>query len=183
MQPVLMVNNIEKYYGGKGNLTKALDHVSFQVQRGEFMSIMGASGSGKTALLNCISTIDHVTSGQICLDQIDITTLGESDLARFRRENLGFIFQDYNLLDTLTVEENIALALTINNVPAADITSRVADLARRIGIMSELAKFPAQISGGQKQRCACARAVITYSVLTRSYFCGSGSSCVLLAVR
>ena len=160
MEDILRISNIEKYYGNGGNLTKALSDVSFQVHEGEFIGIMGASGSGKTTLLNCISTIDTVSAGHIFLDGTDVTEIREKDIARFRRENLGFIFQEFNLLDTLTIRENISLALTINRVPAGKIMERVEDMADKLGIRDILDKFPYQVSGGQKQRCACARAMI-----------------------
>lgn len=160
MEDILRISNIEKYYGSGGNLTKALSDVSFQVHEGEFIGIMGASGSGKTTLLNCISTIDTVSAGHIFLDGTDVTEIREKDIARFRRENLGFIFQEFNLLDTLTVRENISLALTINRVPAGKIMEQVEDMADKLGIRDILDKFPYQVSGGQKQRCACARAMI-----------------------
>lgn len=160
MEDILRISNIEKYYGSGGNLTKALSDVSFQVHEGEFIGIMGASGSGKTTLLNCISTIDTVSAGHIFLDGTDVTEIREKDIARFRRENLGLIFQEFNLLDTLTVRENISLALTINRLPAGKIMERVEDMADKLGIRDILDKFPYQVSGGQKQRCACARAMI-----------------------
>ena len=160
MEDILRISNIEKYYGSGGNLTKALSDVSFQVHEGEFIGIMGASGSGKTTLLNCISTIDTVSAGHIFLDGTDVTEIREKDIARFRRENLGFIFQEFNLLDTLTTRENISLALTINRVPAGKIMEQVEDMADKLGIRDILDKFPYQVSGGQKQRCACARAMI-----------------------
>ncbi len=159
-KPLLCVENIEKYYGNQGSVTKALNQVSFFVQRGEFVSIMGASGSGKTTLLNCIATIDTVSAGHILLDGKDITTINEDDLAAFRRDNLGFVFQDFNLLDTLTLEENIALPLTIRKVPSKDIAKQVYNTAKQLQINDILKKFPCQVSGGQKQRCAFARAVI-----------------------
>ncbi len=155
--PLLHVEHIEKYYGSPGAVTKALDQVSFDVQAGEFISIMGASGSGKTTLLNCISTIDTVSSGHILLDGQDIT---EKDIAAFRRDYLGFVFQDFNLLDTLTLEENIALPLTISETPPREIDKRVRQIADKLHISDTLKKFPTQVSGGQKQRCAFARAVI-----------------------
>lgn len=158
--PLLCVEHIEKYYGNQGVVTKALDQISFYVQQGEFVSIMGASGSGKTTLLNCISTIDTVSAGHIFLQGKDITAISEEDISRFRRDNLGFIFQDFNLLDTLTLEENIALPLTIGNIPPKEITERVYRIAQRLQISNTLKKFPFQVSGGQKQRCAFARAVI-----------------------
>ena len=158
---VLEVAEVEKYYGNKGSLTKALDKISFSVEEGEFVGIMGASGSGKTTLLNCISTIDRVTSGKIIVDDKDITRLRGSHLNKFRREELGFIFQDFNLLDTLTAFENIALALTIQRVKPDQIQKRVETIAEQLGISSQLSKYPYQMSGGQKQRVACARAMIT----------------------
>lgn len=158
--PLLHVENIEKYYGNLGAVTKALNQVSFDVQTGEFISIMGASGSGKTTLLNCISTIDTVSSGHILLDGKDITTIAEKDIADFRRDYLGFVFQDFNLLDTLTLEENIALPLTISEVPSQEIDERVRQIADQLQISEALKKFPTQVSGGQKQRCAFARALI-----------------------
>lgn len=158
---VLEVAEVEKYYGNKGSLTKALDKISFAVEEGEFVGIMGASGSGKTTLLNCISTIDRVTSGKIIVDDKDITRLRGSHLNKFRREELGFIFQDFNLLDTLTAFENIALALTIQRVKPDQIPKRVETIAEQLGISSQLSKYPYQMSGGQKQRVACARAMIT----------------------
>ncbi|WP_312048236.1 ABC transporter ATP-binding protein [Anaerotignum sp.] len=160
MNQLLKIEHIEKYYGNKGNLTKALDDISFEVQTGEFIAIMGASGSGKTTLLNCISTIDTVSAGHIFLSGTDITEIKEKEISRFRRENLGFIFQDFNLLDTLTISENIAMALTINKVPIEEIESCVKHMAEKLDIVPILDKFPYQVSGGQKQRCACARAII-----------------------
>lgn len=161
MEKVLEVKNIEKYYGNKGNLTKAIDNISFNVFKGEFVGIMGASGSGKTTLLNCISTIDRVTSGDIIVNNNDITKLKGNALNKFRREELGFIFQDFNLLDTLTNYENIALALTIQQVKPKEIESRVRDISKELGIEEILNKYPYEISGGQKQRVASARAIIT----------------------
>lgn len=160
MKPVLKLDHIQKYYGNKDNLTQAIKDISFSVEEGEFLGIMGASGSGKTTLLNCISTIDTVSAGHIYLQQTDVTDLKPKQLARFRRENLGFIFQDFNLLDTLTLGENISLALTINNVPVPEIESRVQETAARLNIADLLNKYPYQVSGGQKQRCACARALV-----------------------
>ena len=161
METILRINNIEKYYGNKSSLTKAIDNISFEVGKGEFVSIMGASGSGKTTLLNCISTIDKVTAGDIYVDNEDITKLKGNRLNKFRREELGFIFQDFNLLDTLTAYENIALALSIQNTPAKEIETRVKQTARELGIEDVLKKYPYQMSGGQKQRVASARAIIT----------------------
>ena len=161
MNNILEVKNIEKYYGNKSNLTKAIDNISFSVNEGEFIGIMGASGSGKTTLLNCISTIDRVTSGKIVINNQDITKLKGNKLNKFRREELGFIFQDFNLLDTLTARENIALALTIQKVNAKEIDKKVEKVASQLGITDILNKYPYQISGGQKQRVASARAIIT----------------------
>ena len=160
MKEVLKLEHIQKYYGNGGNVTKAIQDISFSVQEGEFVGIMGASGSGKTTLLNCISTIDTVSAGHIYLDGTDVTEINEKQIARFRRENLGFVFQDFNLLDTLTISENIALALTINKVPAGEIDGRVREMAGKLNIADILDKYPYQVSGGQKQRCACARAMI-----------------------
>jgi putative ABC transport system ATP-binding protein len=161
MSTILSVQNIEKYYGNRGNITKAVDNISFQVEEGEFIGIMGSSGSGKTTLLNCISTIDTVTAGHIFIDNRDITSLNSKKLSRFRREQLGFIFQDFNLLDTLTAYENIALALTIIKTPANEIDVRVKQVAKTLEITDVLNKYPYQMSGGQKQRVASARAIIT----------------------
>lgn len=161
MSTVLRLENVEKYYGSKSNLTKAVGRISFSVEEGEFVGIMGASGSGKTTLLNCISTIDRVTSGHIYVGEKDITTLKGNALNWFRREELGFIFQEFNLLDTLTAYENIALALSIQNVPEKKIRERVKELAGRFGIEHVMDKYSYQMSGGEKQRVAAARALIT----------------------
>lgn len=165
MESVLKIEHIEKYYGNKGNLTKAIDDISFDVNKQEFVAIMGASGSGKTTLLNCISTIDRVTSGHIYMNGEDITKLKGNALNRFRREELGFIFQDFNLLDTLTAYENIALALTIQGKKAKEIDEKVLDIAKKLNITDVLKKYPYQMSGGQKQRVASARAMITNPML------------------
>ncbi len=157
---MLQVQKIEKYYGSKNNVTKALDRVSFEVEDGEFLAIMGASGSGKTTLLNCISTIDTISAGKILLDGMSIADLGEEELAKFRRERLGFVFQDFNLLDTLTIEENIGLALSLNHQNPGTVQGRVREVAGKLGITDILTKFPYQVSGGQKQRAACARAMV-----------------------
>ena len=159
-QPVLRLEAVEKYYGGSDNVTRALDGVSMTVGSGEFVAVMGPSGSGKTTLLNCVSTIDRPTAGNIYVDGVDVTTLRHADLARFRRERLGFIFQDSNLLDTLTARENIALALTINRVPPREVAIRVTDVARRLQIEEVLDKMPHEMSGGQRQRVAAARAIV-----------------------
>lgn len=161
MQNILNLKNVEKYYGNKGNVVKAVDDVSFQVSQGEFVGVMGPSGSGKTTLLNIISTIDEVSSGQIFIDGEDLTKVKPKEIAKFRRENLGFIFQDFNLLDTLTIHENIALALTINRHQKSEIDQKVNAISEELGIADILHKYPYEVSGGQKQRCACARALIT----------------------
>ena len=161
MSEILKIDKIEKYYGNKSSLTKAIDNLSFNVEEGEFVAIMGASGSGKTTLLNCISTIDKVTSGHIYVAGNDITKLRGNSLNKFRREELGFIFQDFNLLDTLTAYENIALALSIQNVNSREIDTRIKKVAKELDIVNVLNKYPYQMSGGQKQRVASARAIIT----------------------
>lgn len=161
MNDVLQIKRIEKYYGSKSSLTKALNDISFNVANGEFVAIMGASGSGKTTLLNCISTIDKVSSGHIYIGKTDITTLSGKALNKFRREELGFIFQDFNLLDTLTGYENIALALSILNIKANEIEKRVKKVAEELDIKKILNKYPYQMSGGEKQRIASARAIVT----------------------
>ena len=159
--PVLEVRHIEKVYGSRQNVTHALNDVSFTVSRGEFLGIMGASGSGKSTLLNCVSTIDAVTSGEVLIGGVDVTRMKPAKLTRFRREQLGFIFQDSNLLDTLTARENIALPLTISRVPAKEVLRRVDEVAGRLGIHEILEKYPYQMSGGQQQRVAAARALVT----------------------
>lgn len=158
---LLKVEGIEKYYGNKINLTKAIDDISFTVEKGEFVAIMGASGSGKTTLLNCISTIDKVTAGHIYLEGEDVTTLKGKALNKFRSEKLGFIFQDFNLLDTLTAYENISLALSIQKRPVKEIEKAVKTVSEQLGITEVLNKYPYQMSGGQKQRVASARAIVT----------------------
>ena len=165
MESVLSVHELTKTYGGRGSVTRALDGLSFQVTQGEFVGIMGASGSGKSTLLNCVSTIDRPTSGQIIIDGQELTRLKSGALSRFRRERLGFIFQDCNLLDTLTAFENIALSLTILKAPAADIQKRVRETAALLGIERVLDKFPYQLSGGERQRVAAARAIITHPAM------------------
>ena len=161
MNEILKINNIEKYYGNKGNIVKAVDEISFNVKKGEFVGVMGPSGSGKTTLLNMIATIDDVSSGNIYLDGKDLTEINQKNIAKFRRENLGFIFQDFNLLDTLTIHENIALALTINKTKKSEIDNKVLNVAKELGIEGLLSKYPYEVSGGQKQRTACARALVT----------------------
>ena len=161
MEPILSVEHLRRDYGGRGSVTHAVDDVSFSVERGEFVGIMGASGSGKSTLLNCIATIDTPTAGHIRVEGQDVTALKGRSLSRFRRERLGFVFQDCNLLDTLTAFENIALALTIRGTPAGEIEGRVKETAELLGITDCLNKYPYQMSGGQRQRTAAARAIIT----------------------
>lgn len=163
--PVLEVAHLEKVYGALGNVTRALNDVSFTVNRGEFVGIMGASGSGKSTLLNCVSTIDSATSGTIRINGQDVTRMKQAKLSQFRREELGFIFQDSNLLDTLTARENIALPLTITRTNSAEISTRVQDVAARLSISQVLDKYPYQMSGGQQQRVAAARALVTDPIM------------------
>lgn len=164
-RPVLAVKHIQKVYGARGNVTHALQDVSFTVEAGEFVSIMGPSGSGKSTLLNCVSTIDSVTSGEVHINGADVTRLGPQKLTRFRREQLGFIFQASNLLDTLTARENISLPLTIARVKPDEVLKRVEDVAARLSITQVLDKYPYQMSGGQQQRVAAARALVTNPAL------------------
>lgn len=165
MKKILDVKNVEKYYGNKENVTKALDNISFTVNKGEFVGIMGPSGSGKTTLLNCISTIDNVTTGVIDIDGNDITRMKNKKLEKFRMNKLGFIFQDFNLLDTLTAFENIALALTISGKRGKEVEEKVQKAAESLEISDVLKKYPHQMSGGQKQRVAAARAIVTNPAL------------------
>ena len=155
----IRVCDVEKYYGNGQNITKAVDRVSFQVEKGEFVGIMGASGSGKTTLLNMMAAIDHVTSGHIYYDDLDITEMSADQLSEFRKENLGFVFQEYNLLDTLTLEENIILALTVQGKRRKEIQKICQDMMELLEIENVKDQFPYEVSGGQKQRCACARAM------------------------
>lgn len=158
--PVLVVRQVEKVFGSRSGITRALDRISITVEEGEFVGIMGPSGSGKTTLLNCVSTIDRATSGQILVGGRDITRMGKRQLARFRREELGFIFQDANLIDTLTGYENIALVLSIRMTPPSQIDEQVKSIAYSFGVSDVLDKFPHQMSGGQRQRVAAARAIV-----------------------
>lgn len=164
MEQILKVEGLCRDYG-RGTVTHAVDHVDFSVEKGEFVGIMGPSGSGKTTLLNCIATIDTVSAGDILLDGVSLADLSPRDLAQFRRENLGFVFQDFNLLDTLTIGENIALALTIRRTAPQAIDPQVQAMANTLNIGDILDKYPYQVSGGQKQRCACARAIINHPKL------------------
>ncbi len=162
MTDYLRVEDVEKYYGNGSNVTKAVDRVSFRVEKGEFMGVMGASGSGKTTLLNLLATIDQVTAGHIYYETTDITELSEEDLSEFRRDNLGFVFQEYNLLDTLTIEENILLALTLQGGGREQIERECARMIKLLDLEEISDKFSYQVSGGQKQRCACARALVNH---------------------
>ncbi|EPY2276550.1 ABC transporter ATP-binding protein [Clostridium sporogenes] len=161
MRNILSVEKIEKYYGNKDNVTKAIDNISFKVDEGEFVGIMGPSGSGKTTLLNCIATIDNVTTGKIIINNNDITRLKSKALDKFRQNELGFIFQDFNLLDTLTAYENIALALTIKGEKSSEIDGKIKSVSKYLEIEKVLNKYPYQMSGGEKQRVASARAIVT----------------------
>ena len=165
MEHLLQVTGLTKVYGKRGAATRALDGVDLTLEAGEYVGVMGASGSGKTTLLNCISTIDTPTSGSILVEGRELTKLKGRELTRFRRERLGFIFQDCNLLDTLTAFENIALALTILKTPAKEIEPRVKETARLLEIEECLSRYPYQLSGGQRQRVAAARAIITRPAL------------------
>lgn len=161
MEDVLFVRDVEKVYGSRGTLTRAINGITFNVAKGDFVGIMGPSGSGKTTLLNCIATIDRVTSGTIVVGGEVVTNMNASQLAAFRRDRLGFIFQDFNLLDTLNAFDNIALALTVQGKKASEIPRSVQEVARQLNITSTLYKFPYQLSGGEKQRVAAARAIVT----------------------
>ena len=165
MSEILTVSSLKKVYGKGGSLTRALDGVSLSLEAGEYVGVMGPSGSGKTTLLNCVSTIDRPSSGSIVIDGRELTRLKGRELAKFRRERLGFIFQDCNLLDTLTAYENIALSLSIIKAPARQIDRRVREMADFLGIADCLGKYPYQMSGGQQQRCAAARAMVTHPAL------------------
>ena len=159
---ILEVQNLKKTYTTRfgGAQVEALKNVTFSVEEGEYVAIMGESGSGKTTLLNILAALDKPTGGHVKLKGRELSSVPEKEIAAFRRQNLGFVFQDFNLLDTLTISENIALALTINKVPAGEIDGRVREMAGKLNITDILDKYPYQVSGGQKQRCACARAII-----------------------
>lgn len=161
MSTLLQIEHVIKYYGNQTALTKALDDISFNVQKGEMIAIMGASGSGKSTLLNCIATIDTISGGKIFVEGEEISHKKENELADYRRDQLGFIFQDYNLLDTLTVEENMVLPLNLQGVPAKQSALLSRQISTTLGISELLSKFPSELSGGQRQRVACARALIT----------------------
>ena len=165
MRDYIRICDVEKYYGTAANVTKAVDRVSFQVERGEFVGVMGASGSGKTTLLNLLATIDRVTAGHIYYENTDITELSDDALSEFRKENLGFVFQEYNLLDTLTIEENVLLALTLQGGRKKEIQTTCEEMLELLELTEVKGKFPYQVSGGQKQRCACARAMVNHPKL------------------
>lgn len=160
MKTLVEVNHLRKVYGTKGNVFVALDDINFSVKEGEFIGVMGPSGAGKSTLLNILATIDQPTQGQVLIDGTDLTELNEEQISTFRQKNLGFIFQDFNLLDTLTVKENILLPLTLNSLKTKQMEERVIEVADKFGITNLLDKYPYQISGGQKQRTAACRALI-----------------------
>ena len=165
MNTLLEIKNVSKFYGSGDNVSRALNGVSFAMERGEFTAVMGASGSGKSTLLNVIATIDRPSSGGILLEGRNIAEMREQALAAFRRDRLGFIFQEYNLLDTLTVAENIVLPLNLRRCALPETKKRLAQVAAALEIAEQLDKFPRQLSGGQRQRAACARALITEPAL------------------
>lgn len=165
MKEILQISNVTKYYGSGSVVTKALDGISFSVEEGEFTAIMGASGSGKSTLLNVIATIDRVSSGDIYIRGMHLPQMKEDALSVFRRDQLGFIFQDYNLLDTLTIEENIVLPLHLKKVSLPKIKKELKRVSEALGVHDQLSKFPYELSGGQRQRAACARAIITNPAL------------------
>ena len=165
MNTLLEIKNVSKFYGSGDNVSRALNGVSFAMERGEFTAVMGASGSGKSTLLNVIATIDRPSSGGILLEGRNIAEMREQELAAFRRDRLGFIFQEYNLLDTLTVAENIVLPLNLRRCALPETKKRLAQVAAALEIAEQLDKFPRQLSGGQRQRAACARALITEPAL------------------
>ena len=165
MNTLLEIKNVSKFYGSGDNVSRALNGVSFAMERGEFTAVMGASGSGKSTLLNVIATIDRPSSGSILLEGRNIAEMREQALAAFRRDRLGFIFQEYNLLDTLTVAENIVLPLNLRRCALPETKKRLAQVAAALEIAEQLDKFPRQLSGGQRQRAACARALITEPAL------------------
>lgn len=160
MASVIEVKKLTKIYGRQSGVCRALREVNFEIGKGEFVAIMGPSGSGKTTLLNIISTIDKPTQGQIIIDGRDINALKEQELALFRRNVIGFVFQEFNLLDNMTIRDNIALPLTLNNIKPEIILGKVQGLTELFGIDNQLDKYPYQISGGQKQRAAVCRALV-----------------------
>ena len=161
MEPMIEVKGISKQYGHKGAICTALNQVSLTIIKGEFVAIMGPSGSGKTTLLHMMSTIDMPTKGEVIVSGKVLNKIKEKDIAHFRRDTIGFVFQDFNLLDNMTIQDNIALPLTLNNKKVAFILQQITQVAQLLGIESQLDKYPYQLSGGQKQRAAIARALIT----------------------
>ncbi|MGL5712020.1 MAG: ABC transporter ATP-binding protein [Paraclostridium sp.] len=161
MSKILEVKNLKKTYGTKHNEQTVLNGIDFEIKKGEFVGIMGPSGAGKSTLLNIVSTIDTASSGEVIIENKNITNLDNKQISKFRRESLGFIFQDFNLLDTLSVKDNIALPLSLARLDASTINQKVKSIANTLGIESLLNKYPYEISGGQQQRTACARAIIT----------------------
>lgn len=157
---ILNIEHIEKYYGNSNQIVKAIDDISFAMEQGDFCAVMGASGSGKTTLLNMVSTIDSLSAGEIYIKGIPLSSMREKELASFRRHELGFIFQDFNLLDTLHMDENIALPLTLLKKDAKLIDQEVKQISKTLDIVDIMRKYPYEVSGGQRQRCACARAMI-----------------------
>ncbi len=160
MSVVLTTKNVKKVYGSRGNNYLALEDISFEIKEGEFVGIMGPSGAGKTTLLNVISTIDKPTTGTVIIDGDDVVKMKDNKLSAFRRDKLGFLFQDFNLLDTLTIKENIILPLALARVSHTEIENRVKQIAVNLGILEMLNKYPYEVSGGQKQRAAAGRAII-----------------------
>lgn len=160
---ILNISNLKKIYTTRfgGNQVQALKGVTFSVERGEYVAIMGESGSGKTTLLNLLAALDKPTSGKVILDGKELSSVKERSLASFRRENLGFVFQEFNLLDTFSLKDNILLPLVLSGQPVKDMERRLAPIAQALGIAEILSKFPYEVSGGQKQRAAVARALIT----------------------
>ncbi|EUJ23411.1 ABC transporter ATP-binding protein [Listeria grandensis FSL F6-0971] len=165
MSVILKAKNVRKVYGSKSTLFPALNSVSLEVHKGEFVGVMGPSGAGKSTLLNVLSTIDKATSGSIEIDGKPFEDMRAKEMAVFRRDKLGFIFQDYNLLDTMTIKDNIALPLSLSKVKTADVEARVGEVMRQFGILELADKYPSQISGGQKQRTAVSRAMVTNPAL------------------
>lgn len=160
---ILEVNAVKKIYTTRfgGNQVQALSRVSFRVEEGEYVAVMGESGSGKTTLLNILAALDRPTSGNVCLDGKDLSKIKEADIAAFRRDNLGFVFQDFNLLDTFSLEDNIYLPLVLSRKNPKEMKQRITPIAEKLGITEILKKYPYEVSGGQKQRAAVARALIT----------------------
>lgn len=161
MKGIVKVSNLIKEYGQKEGAFRALKDINLEILEGEFIGIMGPSGSGKTTLLNVMSTIDKATSGKVIIDENDVSNIKEREMAKFRRDTIGFVFQDFNLLDNMTIRDNIALPLTLNNVKASIILEKINKLTSMLGINNQLDKYPYQLSGGQKQRAAICRALIT----------------------